>query len=46
MSYSSLAYLPEMYACTCDRCVYGYVTMIYVIILTSQFYNYLITPQQ
>ena len=38
---SSLAYLPEMYACAYGRCAYGYVTMIYVIILSSQFYNYI-----
>ena len=42
MSYISIfALLPEMYARVCDRCVYGYAIIIYVIILTSQFYNYI-----
>ena len=36
MSYISIfALLPEMYASACDRCVYGYAIIIYVIILTS-----------
>ena len=42
MSYiSSLTYLPEMYAYVCDRCGNGYVTMIFVIILSSQFSNHI-----
>ena len=35
------AYLLVMYACACDRCVYGYAMIIYVIILSSQFYTYI-----
>ena len=38
---SSLAYLPEMYDRACDQCVYGYDTIIYVSILSSQFYKYI-----
>ena len=42
MSYIGIfALLPEMYARACDRCVYGYAIILYVIILTSQFYNYI-----
>ena len=42
MSYISIfAYLPEMYARACERCVYGYSIIIYVIILSSQFYTYI-----
>ena len=42
MSYNSIfSYLPEMYARACDRCFYGYAIIIYVIILSPQFYNYI-----
>ena len=35
------AHLPEIYSRACDRCVYGYAIIIYVIILSSQLYNYI-----
>ena len=38
---SIFAYLHEMYARACDRCVYGYAIILYVIILSSQFHNYI-----
>ena len=42
MSYIGIfTLLPEMYARACGRCVYGYAIIRYVIILTSQFYNYI-----
>ena len=42
MSYISIfAYLPEMYIPACNQCVYGYAIIIYVIMLSSQFYNYI-----
>ena len=42
MSYiSMIAYLLVMYARACDRCIYGYAMIIYVIILSYQFHNYI-----